>query len=373
MMRAFQHALVIGKFYPPHRGHEYLIRSAARSATQVTVVVMAADLESIPLALRVGWLREILASLGNVCVVGVIDNVAVDYHSEQIWQAHVDLMRSGVAEAERCRGTPAGRIDAVFTSEAYGGELARRFDATSVCLDQARTLYPVSGTAVRADPPACWDHLAPCVREHLCRRIVIVGAESTGKSTLAVALAEALRARGSIWTRTQYVPEFGREYTVDKMAIARAAADRMGAAPCSMDELEWTSPEFDLIAVEQQRREDAMARDAGPLLICDTDAWATSIWHERYVGRASMTLARRPATRLGYILTQWQEVPFEQDGLRDGESIRQWMHDRFATQLSEQSVLWIVASGTIEQRVERCLQWIDERLVTAWMFAKPLG
>ena len=60
-MTSFSHALVIGKFYPPHAGHEYLIRAAADAARNVTVVVMAADVESIPLDLRVAWLKEMLA------------------------------------------------------------------------------------------------------------------------------------------------------------------------------------------------------------------------------------------------------------------------------------------------------------------------
>lgn len=45
------HGLVIGKFYPPHAGHHLLVRTAARTCRQVTVVVMAAFTESIPLLL----------------------------------------------------------------------------------------------------------------------------------------------------------------------------------------------------------------------------------------------------------------------------------------------------------------------------------
>lgn len=53
----YRHALVIGKFYPPHRGHHHLVRSAARIADRVTVVVMASAAESIPLADRASWMR----------------------------------------------------------------------------------------------------------------------------------------------------------------------------------------------------------------------------------------------------------------------------------------------------------------------------
>lgn len=50
------HALVIGKFYPPHAGHHLLIREAARVAARVTVVVMASGSSRFP------WRTECPAS-----------------------------------------------------------------------------------------------------------------------------------------------------------------------------------------------------------------------------------------------------------------------------------------------------------------------
>jgi len=367
----FSHALVVGKFYPPHAGHEYLIRAAADAAREVTVVVMAADVESIPLELRVAWLAEMLADRTHVRVVAVIDNIPVDYESDAIWAAHVELMQQGVAMAERSRAAPAGRIDVVYTSEGYGDELARRFGAAAVCVDQRRGRHHVSGTAVRSDPIGNWQMLAPCVREFLCQRFVLVGAESTGKTTLAAALTAAMRERGGVWSRTEWVEEYGREYTASKLAVARA---REPAA--TMEALQWASSEFELIACEQQRRENRAARESSPVLICDTDAFATAIWHERYAGHRSAaveTIAAAAPQRRGYILTGFDEVPFEQDGLRDGEGIRAWMHDEFAARLRAQSVEWIVATGSIEQRVAQCVAWIDRKLTTAWQFAAPLG
>ncbi|NEE33240.1 AAA family ATPase, partial [Streptomyces sp. SID7982] len=75
-----------------------------------------------------------------------------------------------------------------------------------------------SGTAVRKDPVGCWDFLQPPVRAALARRVVILGAESTGTTTLARALAAHYRARGGVWARTGYVAEYGREYSEDKLA-----------------------------------------------------------------------------------------------------------------------------------------------------------
>lgn len=48
-----RHGLIIGKFYPPHAGHHLLVRTAAAVCSRVTVVVMAAEMESVPLQRRV--------------------------------------------------------------------------------------------------------------------------------------------------------------------------------------------------------------------------------------------------------------------------------------------------------------------------------
>jgi HTH-type transcriptional repressor of NAD biosynthesis genes len=121
-------------------------------------------------------------------------------------------------------------IDCAFTSEAYGAELAQRLGARHVAVDPARALVPISASALRADPSAGWEHLAPCVRQDLARRVVLVGAESTGKTTLAQRLAARLRQRSAAVSGTQWVLEYGREYTLYKPADARGRATAAGAA-----------------------------------------------------------------------------------------------------------------------------------------------
>ena len=65
MTGRFGHGLVVGKFYPPHRGHQYLIRQAAARCAQVTVLVMAAGCAAFVVAatwgltLLLGWANDI--------------------------------------------------------------------------------------------------------------------------------------------------------------------------------------------------------------------------------------------------------------------------------------------------------------------------
>ena len=100
-----RHGLVIGKFYPPHAGHKLLVRAAARACEHVTVVVMAATHESIPLENRVRWMRAIHGA-ANIRIVGVIDDVPVDYTDPDIWSKHVTLMQHAL-DSSRLEGVAA--------------------------------------------------------------------------------------------------------------------------------------------------------------------------------------------------------------------------------------------------------------------------
>jgi NadR type nicotinamide-nucleotide adenylyltransferase len=338
-----RHGLVIGKFYPPHAGHHLLIRTAAATCDRVTVVVMASSVESLPLASRVAWLREVHAGEPTVSVVGVVDDHPVDYGSDAAWRAHVALMVEG---AKRASAVP---VDAVFTSEGYGEELARRLGARHVSVDPGRQLAPVSGTLIRTDPVAAWDHLAAPVRGGLARRVVILGAESTGKTTLAKELASGLQRRGGSHGLTRWLGEYGRDYTVALLARARAEAQLQGRPAPEMEDLVWPSSAFIEIAAEQNRREDEAARIGGPVLVCDTDAFATGVWHERYVGSRSQEVEAQGRVQPLYLLTHPDDVPFHQDGLRDGEHLRRWMTDVFADRLASTGRRWRWVRGGREQ------------------------
>jgi NadR type nicotinamide-nucleotide adenylyltransferase len=362
-----RHGLAIGKFYPPHAGHHLLVRTAAALCERVSVVVMAASVESIPLATRVAWMREVHAPDRNVSVAGVRDDHPVDYGDDVLWRAHLALMLEG---ARQLTSEP---VDAVFTSEEYGAELGRRLGAKAVCVDLARTLAPISGTQVRRDPVTAWEHLSAPVRGALALRVVVVGAESTGKTTLAARLAARLRARPGAMGLARWVPEYGRDYTVTFLARERARAQLEGRVEPTLDQLSWPTEAFEAIAAEQNRREDAEARAGGPVLVCDTDAFATGVWHERYVGRRSSAVEALGRKHALTLLTHPDDVPFVQDRLRDGEAIRRWMTELFAARLEESGRRWAWLRGSGEERVRGALEAIDARLAEGFRLADPLG
>ncbi|MFI8277162.1 AAA family ATPase [Streptomyces sp. NPDC085929] len=354
--KRFGHGLVLGKFYPPHAGHHHLVRTAQEQCERLTVLVCAASVESVPLADRVAWMRE---AHPGAEVVGAVDDIPVDLHDPAVWEAHMAVFRGAVP----------GPVDAVFTSEEYGSELARRFGAEEVCLDPGRTRFPVSGTAVRADPVGNWEFLGPGVRAALTRRIVVLGAESTGTTTLSRALAAHYRARGGVWAGTGWVAEYGRAYSEEKLAAARAADPA-----ATWEDVSFTSAEFPVIARRQDAEEERAARTGSPVLICDTDSFATGIWHERYMGGRSEWVEKIAAMtpRDLYLLTDHADVPFEDDGLRDGEHLRPWMTDRFRAELDRTGRRFLIVRGDHETRLKAAVEAVDELLRAGRHFADPL-
>jgi HTH-type transcriptional repressor of NAD biosynthesis genes len=359
----FRHALVLGKFYPPHAGHHHLVRTAAAASERTTVAVLASSVESIPLADRVAWMAEVHRDDPGVVVLGDVDEHPTDLESDAVWAAHVDVFRSVLARRAIMAGDPtSAAVDAVFTSEKYGEELAVRLGATHVLVDLDRTRHQVSATAIRADARARWWDLAEPTRAGLAARVVVVGAESTGTTTLSRALADHYG--------TVLVPEYGRVHTEDKLAAARSMTP--GAA---VPDLVWTVGDFVDVADRQAAAEDAAARAGGPVLVGDNDPWAATVWCERYLGRAYPQVAaavgdRRPAL---YVLTDHRGVPFEQDGWRDGEHLREWMTGLFERKLTERGVPWVKVAGNAEDRLRQAVDACEALLARHFSYTAPLG
>jgi NadR type nicotinamide-nucleotide adenylyltransferase len=374
--RRFSHGLVFGKLYPPHEGHHRLVETAAARCARVTVVVLASAADSIPLADRVAWKRAAHAGQPNVRIVGDRDDHPVDFQDEALWTAHVSLIEAAVARAAIEDGLPpaAARVDAVLTSEPYGDELGRRLGAAHVRFDPARALVPVSGSAVRADPVESWRWLRPPVRAGLARRVVVLGAESTGTTTVSREITAALASRGGVWAETRWVAEYGRAYTEEKLAALAVQAAAAGRRSPTMGDLCWTDGDFLTIAERQNADEDVAAAAGSPVLVCDTDAFATGVWYERYLG------SRHPEVEaIGdrcrhdlYLLTDHAGVPFEQDGMRDGEHLRPWMTGRFVERLEETGRPWIALRGSRSERLAHALEAIDRLVARGWSFSRPL-
>jgi len=282
--QVIRRGLVLGKFLPYHAGHAHLIREARSQVDVLTVLVCSNAREPIPGETRFAWVAE---SHPECRVVHVAEDVpqTPEEHPE-FWPIWTDIVRRH-----------AGAIDVVFTSEGYGDELARQLGARHVCVDPARTAYPVSSTAIRRDPLAHWDYIPPVVRPSYVHRVALLGTESTGKTTLAQQLAAAYC--------TTWVPEFGRAYCEDR------------------DARNLTPDDFDAIGRGQIVAEESAAQSANRILICDTDVRTTATWSDIILGTRSAWLSRAAAKdEYSHVLLLDADVPWVSDGMRVLRDVR---------------------------------------------------
>lgn len=320
--------LAAGRFDPPHRGHALVIDAARGRCERVIVCVLEYAGQTTSGDRRAAWLREIHPGVDVRIVRGAPE---FDRRTpESIAATAQDL-------AQRLREVLGGeRVDLVFTSEPYGEIFAQALGARHHSVDRDRTLVPCTGTMVRRDPARALSWMEPVVRASYAPRICVAGAESTGKTTLCERLA---RHYGTIW-----VEEYGRDYTLDK---AKGAG--LGA---------WDADEFFHIAYEQQRREDEAARRADPLLICDTDAFATSIWYEFYLHEQPEHWPHAQS-KISLYLLPFPDVPFVADQIREGEHRRYWMHERFVTELTKLGRRFVVLEGGYDDRFDAAVAAVD--------------
>jgi nicotinamide riboside kinase len=62
-----------------------------------------------------------------------------------------------------------------------------------------------------------------------------------------------------------------------------------------------------------------------------------------------------------YLLTD-VNTPFEQDGTRDGEAIREWMHAMFVEELTAQQRPFQLLTGTRAERLANAMRMLDALL-----------
>ena len=173
-----------------------------------------------------------------------------------------------------------------------------------------------------------------------CIKIVLYGPESTGKSSLAKALAEHYN--------TVYVEEFSRQYAAHK-AQNNEVLTQADVLP---------------IAIGQMELENASILRANRVLICDTDLLETLVYSQFYYDGYSPEILKKKAIENHYDLyfLTYIDLAWEADGIRDQPHNRDALFDQFLKALKEANKPYVIIKGSYEERLETCKKQIDNLL-----------
>lgn len=179
---------------------------------------------------------------------------------------------------------------------------------------------------------ACDDTESYFVHSTRTVRIAIIGPESSGKSTLAAAIAQAAGGALVLEAARSYLPALNRPYEQhDLITIARIQHDA--------------------------EREAASAGQS--LVVCDTDILTISIWSdERFGGVDDKLLELMRGTRYDRTFLCKPDMPWEPDPLRENPHDRDRLFDVYRDWLQREQRPYEVVIGPPEERLRRVLESI---------------
>lgn len=167
------------------------------------------------------------------------------------------------------------------------------------------------------------------------KRIVIIGPESTGKSTLTQSLAA--------YFHTSYVPEYARDY---------------------LEQLDRPYNENDLLLIARGQvvlEEEKAKLAKGNLIFCDTDLYVIKVWSEDKYSRCHPWILEQIAVRKYdlYLLTDI-DMPWQDDPLREHPEpeMRQYFFKIYSDIVQHSGVPFTVVTGTAVQRLEMAVNAI---------------
>ncbi|PJZ44492.1 AAA family ATPase [Leptospira brenneri] len=318
------HGLVLGKFYPPHKGHIHLITEAKKKCDELTVLVCSLQREKIPGELRFEWMQNLFPD-PKIHLIWVQDeNPQYPEEDPDFWKVWRRTIESHTKR----------KVDYLFTSEEYGDPLSKVLGCTHTLIDLERNSIPISASQIRETPLKHWQWIPELIRPYFVKRIVLTGSESVGKTSLTQILAKHFQ--------TNWIPEFAREYLESKEN--------------PMDE-----SDFLPIARGHLLSEVEAAKTSNGILFLDTDLLTTKVYLERYYESEIPWLTER-ALGLKYESSLFLDIdiPWIQDQLRDLGEERESMRTRFLQAMKEANRDFYWIRGDYREREKQAIKIVKQ-------------
>jgi HTH-type transcriptional repressor of NAD biosynthesis genes len=314
-------AFVFGKFLPFHKGHEAMISYALTQCDFLSVLVCASDREQLSGKIRQKWIQETFANTPQLDV-RVFDYLEEDLPNSSESSKDISKLWSAAFQKQ----FPDYQL--VITSELYGTFVADYMNIKHLLFDQYRLKVPISATAIRQDLFQNWPYLPKAVKAYFSLKVVLLGTESTGKTTLTQELAQHFHCN--------FVLEAGRDLIPDSKAFEYQ----------------------DLYLVAKTQAQNILRASQGesPLIIIDTDIH-TTLSYANFIFQRPLVVApdiyRLDQAHLYLYLDA--QVPYVQDGTRLGLQERNLLDVSHRQTLLDYEVDFVEISGTWAQRFEQAV------------------
>lgn len=338
-----------GSFDPLHIGHIHdIIRAAAMCEELYVMISWCEGRESTSKELRYRWILNSTRHLPNVKII-MIEDEAVSkevYNTDYYWE-------KGAADIKRTIGKP---LDVVFCGSDYYG--TNRFE--SLYCPESEVVYfdraevPISSTEIRAWATLHWDYVPEVCKDYYTRKVLVVGGESTGKSTLVQNLALAYN--------TNFVAEVGRE-----------TCDFAGGEELMILE--------DLIEnlIRQKDEVRRAAKHSNRILFVDTDALTTGFYCNLLLADAEEKNAMASLAESIHWTNDWDLVlflepegtEFVQDGTRNEEikAERKKYSEMLKKWFDDNQVEYFAISGDYLERFNKAKELIEQELKITTQFS----
>ncbi len=327
-MKQERKGFVIGKFYPFHKGHQTLIDFALQRCNFLSVLVCCSDKEKIEGSIRKNWITETFANTSNL-EIRVLDYLEKELPNTSESSKVVSKIWSEILKQEY------PDYDIIFSSEPYGAYVAEYMGIKHILFDNLRQQVPISATNIRQDLKSNWHYLPNSVKKYFAIKVVILGTESTGKSTLTDRLAN--------YFDCNKVMEVGRELIPDSR--------------------DFDYSDLSLVAKEHAKQIEAGIIGETPLTIIDTDIHITLSYAQFCFGKTLVVEPEIYNTNEAHLyLYLSKEAPYHQDGTRLDNLERDALDNSHKKILNRHNITYIEISGDWEQRFKKAVSEIEQLL-----------
>ena len=326
MVRAF----IFGKFLPFHKGHEAMIKFALTKCDHLTVLVCCSDKEKIKDITRKAWIENTFEGNENIQIRSYnyleseLPNTSKSSESvSRIWS------NIFIKEVPEC--------SVLVTSEEYGKYVANYMGIKHIGFDPERSNVSISATEIRKDIFSTWPYLPDSVKKDLSIKVVVLGTECTGKTTLTERLAKHFNC--------SFVKEAGRDLIADSKSF-----------------------EFNdlyLVISEHAKRIEKSIIGKSPLIIIDTDIHITKSYAKFIFDKeieVESTIYNSNKADLYLYLNN--DVAFLQDGTRLSESNRNLLDKSHRQIIHQHNINITEITGHWEQRYEKAVEQINKLIAT---------